>query len=98
MKNHTKVYFTALGYDITDFVPSEISGAKAIDVCHIIGRGRGGKDHIENLMALTREEHDFHGENNSTMVYQFETHRQFLIDNGVKFKNSRFEEKIKIYS
>jgi len=98
MKNHTKVYFTALGYDITDFVPSEISGAKAVDTNHIICRSRGGKDRIENLMALTRKEHDFHGENNSTLVYQLQTHRDFLIDNGVKFENSWFEEKIKIYS
>jgi len=49
-------------------------------------------------MALTRKEHDFHGENNSTLVYQLQTHRDFLIDNGVKFENSWFEEKIKIYS
>ena len=26
MKSHTKLYIKALGYDLTDFMPSELSG------------------------------------------------------------------------
>jgi len=56
MQKHTKLYFQFFGYGEQDFIPSEISGTKAVDIHHIFGRG---KDHdiIENLIALNREEH-----------------------------------------
>lgn len=60
MKNHTKVYFKAFGYDTTDFIPCEICRATAVDIHHIDSRGMGGSktaDTIENLMALCRECH-----------------------------------------
>ena len=102
MKNHTKIYLNALGYDLTDFIPSEISGKKANDICHISCRGMGGnptkdKDRIENLMAQTRDEHIKFGDKKEYMVFQYKTHRQFLIDNGVKFDNNYFEQMIKKY-
>lgn len=102
MQNHTKIYMSAFGYDITDFIPSEISGKKAVDICHIECRGMGGnptkdKDRIENLMAQTRDEHLEFGDKKEYMVFQYETHRQFLSDNGVKFDNKYFEQKIKQY-
>jgi hypothetical protein len=62
MKNHTKIYMKAFGYDVSDFIPSEISCQKAVDIHHIVSRKRGGKDVIENLMALTREEHEKFGD------------------------------------
>jgi len=61
MKNHTKVYFRHFGYGQTDMIPSEVSGLRATDIHHIDPRGMGGsktKDYIENLIALTRDEHD----------------------------------------
>jgi len=102
MKNHTKIYMDALGYDETDFIPSEISGLKATDICHIKCRGLGGnplkdKDRIENLMAQTRDEHINLGDKKETMVFQYETHRKFLSDNGVKFDNKYFERMIESY-
>ena len=39
-------------------VVSEISGKLAHDIHHITYRSQGGTDDIENLIALTREEHD----------------------------------------
>ena len=60
MKKHTKVYLQGMGYDVTDFVPCEVCGAKAVDIHHIEPRGMGGskeKDTIENLMALCRNCH-----------------------------------------
>lgn len=60
MKNHTRVYMECYGYSEGDFIPSELSGNRAVDINHIIPRGMGGsktKDYCENLMALTREEH-----------------------------------------
>ena len=61
MKNHTKIYMEFFGYDIPEDVFSVMSGLPAQDIQHIIPRGMGGsksKDFIENLAALTREEHN----------------------------------------
>jgi 5-methylcytosine-specific restriction endonuclease McrA len=60
VKNHTKVYLKAMGYDTTDFIPCEVCQAKAVDIHHIESRGMGGSKHadtIENLMALCRTCH-----------------------------------------
>ena len=65
MKNHTKVYLKAMGYDTTDFIPCEICGAKAVDIHHIEARGMGGSkqaDTIENLMAVCRQCHNTYGD------------------------------------
>ena len=67
MKKHTKIYFKALGYNLNDFIACEISGQPAIDIHHLISRGRGGTDRIENLMALTRELHIKLGDKNQYM-------------------------------
>jgi len=57
VKNYTKVYLKHFGYGEQDYIPSEISGKPAQDIHHIIKKSQGGKDNIENLIALTREEH-----------------------------------------
>jgi len=102
MKNHTKIYMDALGYDATDFVPSEISGKKANDICHISCRGMGGnplkdKDRIENLMAQTREEHILYGDKKEYMVFQYKKHWEFLVNNGVKVDQNYFLKMIQKY-
>ena len=94
MKKHTKIYMDALGYDISDFMPSELTGAKGVDIHHIVNR----ENRIENLMLLTRQEHIAFGEIKTKMVYLLENHRLFLDVNGVPFDNSWFEEQIKKYS
>jgi len=58
---HTRVYMEFFGYDIPEDVVSEVSGEPATDIHHIDARGMGGsktKDVIENLVALTRDEHE----------------------------------------
>jgi 5-methylcytosine-specific restriction endonuclease McrA len=64
MKKHTKIYFKHFGYDISDFVPCETCGSKAVDIHHIDSRGMGGseKDDINNLMALCRNCHIKYGD------------------------------------
>jgi 5-methylcytosine-specific restriction endonuclease McrA len=65
VKNHTKVYLKAMGYDTTDFIPCEICQAKAVDIHHIEARGMGGSkqaDTIENLMAVCRQCHNTYGD------------------------------------
>ena len=58
MKTHTKIYMKHFQYGEQDFIPSEVSGRAAQDVHHLDGRGPG-MDVIENLIALTREEHEW---------------------------------------
>lgn len=61
MQPHVKIYMDFFGYGEQDFIPSEMSNGRAVDVHHIYGRGKG-KDIIENLIGLTRLEHDIsHG-------------------------------------
>lgn len=93
MRKHTKIYIDALGYDLCDFMPCEISGQKGVDIHHILSR----ENRIENLMLLTREKHSELGEIKSKMVYLLETHREFLENNGVKFSYKWFEENINKY-
>lgn len=93
MKVHTKIYMKALGYDISDFMPCEITGSKGVDIHHIVNR----ENRIENLMLLTREVHANVGEIKSKMVYLLEEHRLFLDVNGVSFDNEWFELHINKY-
>ena len=97
MKKHTQVYFDAFGYDKDDpttFIPSEISGVKAVDLHHIVTR----EDRIENLMYLTRLEHQEFGEIKEAMVYLLKIHRRRLQLAGIPFDNSWFEKYITQYS
>lgn len=102
MKSHTKLYLKALGYYSTDFIPSEISGMRAIDLHHIECKGQGGnpkgdKDRIENLMALTRAEHEFYGDKTHYKAFLFKKHLEFLESNGVKFNREYLINKISQY-
>ena len=65
MKNHTKVYFKAFGYDTNSWIGCEVCGATAVDIHHIESRGMGGSKHadtIDNLMALCRTCHTAYGD------------------------------------
>jgi 5-methylcytosine-specific restriction endonuclease McrA len=65
MKNHTKVYFKAFGYDTNSWIACEVCGSTAVDIHHIESRGMGGSKHadtIENLMALCRTCHTAYGD------------------------------------
>lgn len=94
MRKHTKIYMNALGYDISDFMPCELTGLKGQDTHHIVNR----ENRIENLMLLTREKHAELGEIKSKMTYLLNEHRLFLEVNGVPFDNSWFETQINKYS
>ena len=65
MKNHTKVYLKAFGYDTNSWIACEVCGGTAVDIHHIESRGMGGSklaDTIENLMALCRNCHVAYGD------------------------------------
>jgi len=102
MQPHTQIYFSAFGYDETDFIPSEISGEKAVDINHIFCRGMGGnplkdKDRIENLIAVTRNEHIEYGDKKEYMPMMLKIHRAYLRNNGIYFSEEYFTQKLAIY-
>jgi hypothetical protein len=89
MKKHVRIYMKFFGYGIDDFIPSEISGARANDIHHIDCRGMGGSkemDVIENLMALTREEHEQYGDKEQYMEFLKETHNQFITNENRNYR------------
>ena len=70
------------GYDISDFMPCEVCGARGVDLHHIEARGMGGsnnKDHPANLMLLCREDHIKYGDKSQYMDFLQLTHRRFLL-------------------
>lgn len=75
---YIKTYCNYFGYVEDEFIPSELSGKPASEVHHLCFRSRLGKDNIENLMALTREEHfEAHG-GRYTAEFLQEKHNQFM--------------------
>lgn len=73
------------GYDESDFIPSEISGLPAVDINHINCRGMGGskeKDNIENLIAVTREEHEEYGDKKEFIEFLQDIHNKFMVTHG----------------
>lgn len=103
MRNHTRIYLEALGYSDTDFIPSELSGSKANDIHHISCKGAGGdpsgsKDRIENLMAVTREEHLKFGDKIHYMAELYRKHEIFLKFRGVKYSEEYFQRQYEKYS
>jgi hypothetical protein len=93
MRKHTKNYYKAMGYHLTDFIPSEISGIEANDLHHIVTR----EDIIENVMAVTRSEHLEYGDNTQYMVFLLKVHRDFLDRHNVVYDNAWFENWITFY-
>lgn len=88
MEKHTRIYLDHFGYQIPEDVQCEITGEPASDIHHIDGRGPG-KDTIENLMALTRDQHNaIHFAPNPpyTKAELQEIHLRFLANNGPRKK------------
>ena len=74
------------GYDISDFIPCEVCGDKAVDIHHIEARGMGGTkepDKIEDLMALCRKDHEKYGDITEHKEFLKEKHREAMEANGV---------------
>ena len=78
MQPYLENYRRYFGYGEQDHVPSEISGLPASDIHHIIYRSAGGTDLIDNLIALTRDEHNRVHNHSLTEEYLLHTHRQFM--------------------
>ncbi len=91
-KKHIIIYLNALDLPLSsDFkVFSEISGAVANDIHHICNR----EDKIENLMAVTREEHIDWGEKKHLIYDLLVLHRTWLDVKGIKYSKMWFDEQM----
>ena len=81
MKGYTKLYMDLLDYGTEDFIGSELSGLRAVDIHHLFARKAGGtkrKESICNLMALTREEHEKYGDKKKYIEFLIDRHFEFL--------------------
>ena len=67
------------GYGEQDFIPCEVGCGRCVDVHHLDGRGPG-KDVIENLMGLCRDEHDKAGASPEYNEQLKQIHLNFLKD------------------
>lgn len=77
--HYVQTYMDFFGYVEQDVILSEYSGKPADDIHHIVFRSHGGDDSIENLIALTREEHDqAHGKKQPTLTERslFDLHQK----------------------
>lgn len=80
MKKHTKIYYEYFNYDLSDFIPCELTGLTAVDIHHIDSRGMGGskhKDNIDNLMAATRTVHLVYGDVPKYKEFLKKAHKYF---------------------
>jgi len=87
MASYKKKYLKHFGYGEQDFVPSENSGKPAHDIHHLLFKSLGGTDDIENLMALTREEHDRAHNDPEYNEYLKHIHHKRLLQLKVKIHN-----------
>ena len=76
------------GYGEQEFIPCECCGNKAVDIHHIVARGRGGdptgkKDIIENLQAVCRACHTKYGDSPNWFEFLVKAHAAKLM---VKFE------------
>jgi len=95
---HKKIYLDAFGYKEGDFVPSELSNNPGVDIHHIISRGKCGEDRIENLMALTREEHIYYGDKKQWMFFLLNRHYLYLRSQGISFSKEYFDKMFHRYA
>ena len=59
MKKHVQVYFKYFNLDESDVILCECGcGKRASDIHHVTPKSLGGKDTIDNLIALARNCHE----------------------------------------
>lgn len=83
MQTHTQIYFVFFGYAYGDFIPSELSFGRATEIHHIENKGMGGTknpdiNHIENVMAVNRKEHEEHGDKKKYLSFLKTSHAAFI--------------------
>lgn len=82
MEKYKKAYLDTYypGWGDQDFIPCELSGKQAVDIHHILPRGKYPEyvNHPGNLMAMTRKLHDEKGQNKKYLQELVECHVAFV--------------------
>jgi len=76
MSKHIKVYEEFFGTR-----DCELTGLNGADIHHIVAKQMGGskiRDNIENLMALTRQAHEYFGDKKQFKEWLQEWHDQYM--------------------
>lgn len=99
MKAHTKIYFDAFGYYVSDFIPCEVCGNESKATHHIEARKMGGRpnndmDRIENLMAVCRGCDISYGDKKKFKAMLFKIHKSRMKSAGVEFDETWIDEMI----
>jgi len=58
MVKYKQIYIDYFDYTIADFIPCEVCASDSVDIHHIKFKSQGGKDEIDNLIALCRNCHN----------------------------------------
>lgn len=98
LAGYKKVYCDHFDYEWGDFIPSEISEKTSVDIHHIQPQQRGGTkklDRVENLMALTRKEHEDYGGIKMFKAMLYRIHKARLIAAGKPFDEKWIDKQIK---
>ena len=101
MTDYKKLYCLHFGFDYGDFIPSEISGLPAVDIHHIENRKMGGtkkENRIENLIALTRQEHEKYGDQVDYKAQLYKTHQNHLKTINKPYNEAWLKAQIEKYS
>ena len=85
-KNYKDTYREFFCYSPEDFIPSEISGGRGADIHHITFRSRLGGHEVENLIALTRGEHNLAHSGYYTEDYLRQVHFKFMRERRPDYK------------
>lgn len=86
MQPHTKVYLDHFGLGEQDQIFDEVDFLEhgkltiAVDIHHVNGRSKDGNA-IQNLIALSRYNHNLAHESKHTKRYLSQLHERFLRDN-----------------
>ena len=78
MNPHVKTYLDYYGYGEQDIILCERCNKKATDIHHIIYKSQGGKDTIENLIALCRDCHNLAHNEKITKEELYKIHNKNL--------------------
>lgn len=101
MEKHRKAYMDYFELSREDFAPCEVTGGKGSDVHHIFGRveceawkryGITQEDDIENLMFLSRDVHQWAGQNENFNEWLMENHLRFLEDGIPAFERNPYSK------
>ena len=80
MPSYTAEYYKCFNYGIDDFVPCELTGSRAVDIHHIEPRSQRKdlENDIYNLIALTRQAHEYFGDKKQFKEFLKEAHQSFM--------------------